>query len=352
MEGIVLNSIFQPQTNIFFASSPQRTQRIAAFLFPSNLKILPAAFSVHNLSYCICVPSAYSGALKGRVSLPVVGRQLPDALLQRVFPVGYFDAEGVLDLGLVEDGEVGAFHLAGELVAVAGLDVAGVAAQFADFPGEVVPRADAFVAEVVDALLAELSGFDDAGNRVCQIAGVCGGAHLVEHHFQAVLLGGELLHGLHEVLAERRVEPGGADDDVPASGAFDALFSGKLGDAVYSQRVGFPVFPAGGAAVALEHIVGGYVDEGRVVFSGCDCQVLNRFVVDQVGSFAVVFRFVHVGVGGAVHDDLYAVVFYGSQHGFTVGDVELGYVSEYVMVGAGFCHALHFVAELAVCSGY
>ena len=112
------------------------------------------------------------------------------ALLQRFCPVGDADAEGGFDFALVEHGVAGALHGRGVLVAVAGLDIAcGVAAVGGYHLREVVPRANAFVAVVVDALLRALQCGDD-GLR--QVERVGRGTALVEHHLELRLGGRQI----------------------------------------------------------------------------------------------------------------------------------------------------------------
>ncbi len=55
--------------------------------------------------------------------------QLADAALQRVGPVGHLHPERAFQLAFVEHREVRTLHRTGELAAVAGLNVAGVATQ-------------------------------------------------------------------------------------------------------------------------------------------------------------------------------------------------------------------------------
>lgn len=69
-----------------------------------------------------------------------------DTRTKRIYPVRYGYSERPLDLGLVQYGEGGTFYGTGELVAVAGLDVAlGLAAVLCYHFGEIVPAADALV---------------------------------------------------------------------------------------------------------------------------------------------------------------------------------------------------------------
>lgn len=66
--------------------------------------------------------------------------QSKNAFLEGVGPVGNFQSEDFLELGLVEHGVCGTGDLRGELVGVAGVDVAcRVAGIFGYRLGEVVP---------------------------------------------------------------------------------------------------------------------------------------------------------------------------------------------------------------------
>ncbi len=85
---------------------------------------------------------------------------------------------------------------------------------------------------------------------------------LVVDHVQGLPLGGELQHGGDEVAAVLAVEPGGADD---APGLRQQLPHGLLADQLAApigvQRVGGGVLGVGGGAVAVQHVVGGDVQQ-------------------------------------------------------------------------------------------
>ncbi len=135
-----------------------------------------------------------------------------DAFFERIDPIRNFDAEGFSDAAFVEDGVGGTFHGTWVFCRVAGLYVAAfVTGNSGNHLGEVVPGANAFVGEVINALDGfrenDLDGF-------CQVESVCGRATLVEDHLELRLCGCELEHCLTEVLAELAVEPGFSDDDV------------------------------------------------------------------------------------------------------------------------------------------
>ena len=168
--------------------------------------------------------------------------------------MGDSDAEGVLDFRLVQHGVVRARRLGRILVGVQGRHAAGADARQAVYgEGEVVPRADAFVAEVVDAGRDAL--FDGGVDGSCQVARVGGGAYLVEHHTQ-------LRHGLDEVVAILRVEPGGADDHGARASSRHLFLARQLGASVDGVGAGERVLRVGHVGGAVEDVVRGDVYQG------------------------------------------------------------------------------------------
>lgn len=113
-----------------------------------------------------------------------------------------------------------------------------------DHFGEVVPGADAFIAEMVDPGIGIMRCRIRSGmtviviqyhsNCLCQIQSICRGAHLVEDDLELGLGGGEVQHCLTEVLAEFGVEPGGADYHIIAACGDYLLFSVEFGQPINS----------------------------------------------------------------------------------------------------------------------
>ena len=266
-------------------------------------------------------------------------------------PVGNCKIECRADFGLIEHRECGTLHLAGELAAVAGIHLAGASCQLADGYGKVIPGAYALVAVMVYTF-CRLRCVDDGADGICQVAGIGGGTHLVEDHIETGAAGHETEHGLHEILAMYRIQPRCADDDAAAAAVDDGLFTGKLGAAVSSKRVGGQVFGAGGVALAAEHVVRAHMHQQCAFGLGCGSQIGCCRRVDEVGYIFLVFRCIHIGVGSAVHDSAYS---FGSfQYSCCISDVELSHIGkDELMLTACLCgHAAHFAAQLTVGTCY
>jgi len=257
------------------------------------------------------------------------------------------EVEGGANLGFIQHGEGGALDLAGELIAMAGIHYAGAAGQLADGYGEVIPGAHAFVAVVVHAL-GGFGGVQNGADGICQVAGIGGGAHLVEHHVEARAAGHEAEHGLHEVLAVNGVKPGGADDDAAAATGEDGLLTFQLGAAIGPQRAGWHIFGARGVSLAAEHVVRAHMDEQGAFCLGGRCQIGSGCGIDEVGYLFVILGGVHIGVGSAVHDGAHALG--GFEHGGSIGNIQLCHIGEdELMLAAQLSgYAAHFIAQLAV----
>ena len=251
----------------------------------------------------------------------------------RLHPVRDPDAEGLLDLGFIQDRVGGAVDRRGKFGAVAGLDVArGVARQFGNGLGEVVPRADAFVAVMVDAAAGvgfrgwqRMKGiiFQDHTDRIRQVTGVSRGARLVEDNFELRLPGRQAEHRTHEILAEFAVKPGGAQDYVAAAGGLDGLFAVELGQSVDARRRTGLVLPAGGVVgVPPEHVVRADVHQQSAAFLHRESQMLRRPGVEQLRQIKIILGRVHVGVGGAVDDRTDPLFAHQRADSLRVGDVQ------------------------------
>ena len=103
--------------------------------------------------------------------------------------MGDGDAEGFAHTGLVEDRVMGALRTCRVLAAAYGVELRVVAREVEDGFGEVVPRAHAFIGEVVEPSLIELSTLNDPHDEACQIECRGWGADLVEDdaHLGALL---------------------------------------------------------------------------------------------------------------------------------------------------------------------
>ena len=115
--------------------------------------------------------------------------------------------ERLSHLRLVQHGIVRSPDFGRKLVTMAWPDVADIAALTAYLHGEVIPRTDSLVRVMVDTLLVQLPIRYDLVDECRQVSCISRCAHLIEDHFQAVFLGGQVHHRLDEVLAVRRIQP-------------------------------------------------------------------------------------------------------------------------------------------------
>ena len=317
-----------------------------------------------------------------------------------VGPVGYFHSEGFLDLGLVQNGVGGALNGRGVLAATAGAYVAMTLLGGEGIGGvlnhlcEVVPGAYSLVGVVVDAAFGvvvsgergfihplsseRVSGvfrfpfsvfrlsivLEHGADGLGEVQSIGGGAALVVDNLQGGALGGELEHGAAEVLAELRIEPCRAYDDVLALCGKDALFAVLLGLAVHSRGCALLVFTARGVVcLGAEDIVGGDVYEQSVDGFHCQGEVLGCEGIELVcqgGKCGVCFASVHIGPCGTVHYGLYTMELHHLHDGLAVGDVQkdgflslhLVHVGEDEFVIALLGKQTHFGTELSVGTGY
>ncbi len=175
-----------------------------------------------------------------------------------------------------------------------------------------VPTGAALRGEVVEAagLLCQsgvgAQAVQHQRGDVGQELGAGGGAELVGDHPQAVALRGEFEHGLGEVAPARGVHPGSAQNEMAATAGGDGLFARELAAAVGALRVGGVGLgvAAGRRFGAVEHVVGGVVNQHGVVFRGPGGEHARRCGVDALGQFRVGLGFVDGGVGGGVDDKL------------------------------------------------
>ena len=87
---------------------------------------------------------------------------------------------------------------------------------------------------------------------------------LVVDDAKLVALGAEPEHGLDEIGAERTIDPGCAQDQVLAVARADGALAGFLAARIGALRIDLVLLVVGNAGRAVEHIVGGDVDERQV----------------------------------------------------------------------------------------
>ena len=276
------------------------------------------------------------------------------ALREALFPMRDFDAKGFLDFCLVQHAVGWSVSRCRIFCGVQRLDVAGGDARDAvNGLGEVVPAGNPFVGEVVDARHDAL--VDDGHDGQCQVVSVGGRAYLVEDYAQLLFLLPQSQHRLNEVVAESRVEPSRADDDMFWTYLRYGHLTSQLGGAVHAIGAGGVGLDVGRVLRAIKYIVGADLHHPSVTLSHGDSQISWCFGVESRCQSLVALGLVHGRVGGAVHDAIDFVFFHKPIDGVAVGDVQFVDVGvEPVVLGIILLQHLHFVSQLAVaaCNEY
>ena len=219
--------------------------------------------------------------------------------------------------------------------------------------GEVVPAGNPFVGEVIDAWHDAL--VDDGHDGLCQVVGVGGCAYLVEDYAQLLFLLPQSQHRLDEVVAESRVEPSRADDDMFWTYLRHSHLTSQLGGSIHAVGAGGIGLDVRRVLRAVEYIVGADLHHPSVALSHGNSQVSWRLGVESRCQSLVAFGLVHGRVGGAVHDAIDCVFFHEPVDGIAVGDVQFVDVGvKPVVLRIILLQHLHFVSQLAVaaCNEY
>ena len=241
------------------------------------------------------------------------------------FPVPHFIADGAAEHPVIEGaplGAVGAFGVLGLILLAGAGGHGGVhAGQTDDLGGKIIPRADALAGAVVEAVFV---GHAELQNFVGQIDGVGRVAALVVDDLQLAELLARVHDGLDEILAVVAVEPRGAHNEVAVAELLDVLLAHELGGAVGADGAGDGGLILRDAAVlaAGENVVGGDMDQTGPGLGGSLREVAGAEGVGLEGSVVVHLAAVHIGVGGAVDDDIRALAADEVVHHLVVGDVQ------------------------------
>ena len=314
--------------------------------------------------------------LKNVISLESFRRSfyILNALFQGVCPVRDIQAEGPLDLRLVQDRIGRTLHRARELVAVARADVAsGMTGILSCHLREVVPGTDPLVAVVVYAApavpnaLAFVCGImpprfpfivsQNSHDSPSQIVGVGRSASLVEYDIQMRLGRCKIQHCPDEVLPVFAVKPRRPDDHVVAPAFNYIVLPFKFGRPVHPRRGAFLFLPARSVVrVAPEHVVRGDVHQQAAGLFHRLRKDLRGVGIEPAAQGLLTFGLVHIGIGRAVHYAAYAVLIHRRGHPGRVSDVEYdgllticrNYVRKYVPVIRLTADNPHLVSELAV----
>lgn len=270
------------------------------------------------------------------------------ALREALFPMRDFDAEGFLNFCLVQHAVGWSVSWRGIFCGVQWFDVAGGDASNAvNGLGEVVPAGNAFVGEVVDARHDAL--VDDGHDGQCQVVSVGGCTYLVEDYAQLLLLLPQSQHRLDEVVAESRVEPSRANDDMFWTYLRHGHLTSQFGGAIHTVGAGRVGFDVGRVLRAVEYIVGADLHHPSVTLSHGNSQVSWCLGIESRCQSLVTLGLVHGRVGSAVHDAIDFVFFHEPVDGITIGDVQFVDVGvEPVVLRIILLQHLHFVSQLAV----
>ena len=276
------------------------------------------------------------------------------ALREALFPMRDFDAKGFLDFCLVQHAVGWSLSRCGIFSGVQRLDVAsGDARNAMNSLGEVVPAGNALVGKVVDARHDAL--VDDGHDGQCQVVSVGGCAYLVEDYAQLLLLLPQSQHRLDEVVAESRVEPSRADDDMFWTCLRYGHLTSQLGGAIHAVGAGRVGLDVRRVLRAIEYIVGADLHHPSIALGHGDSQVSRCFGIESSCQSLVAFGLVHGRVGSAVHDAIDFVFFHEPVDGVAVGDVQFVDVGvKPVVLRIILLQHLHFVSQLAVtaCNEY
>ena len=228
-------------------------------------------------------------------------------------------------------------------------DVASVSTQLRDFLGEVEPRADSLITIMIDALVPFiLFLFNDSIDSVCQIESVGRRAYLVEHHVQRIAFLRQSAHRLYEIVAIFRVEPSRAEYQGIATHLLDCLLPFQLRLPVNTQGINRHIFRTRNATVARKHIIRRNMDERRAVFLTRNRQIFHRIPIDSPRRRLIVFRLVHIRVGGTVHNDIHLVLLHHLTDSLDVGNIQLRHVCKQILIGTILGDQTHLVAQLPV----
>ncbi len=101
-----------------------------------------------------------------------------------------------------------------------------------------------------------------------------------------------------------RIDPAGPQNQVFPSDRLNRLFSGQLAGAVYAERLRHVRFGVGFALAAVEHVVGGVVNQRHAQPCGFFGQHLRSACIDCEGLLTVGFCRVHGRIGRGIDDQV------------------------------------------------
>lgn len=178
---------------------------------------------------------------------------------------------------------------------------------------------------MIDFAMALADLREERQDGFSQVACVSRRADLVADNAQFRLFGTEAQHGLDEIVAERGIKPGGADDEAAAAAAAYSIFAVALAPAIGRQRMPPVGLPVAGSFPSIEHIFGGNVDQGGAVAESGAGQDAGARGIDEVAQAGFAFSCIYIGVGGTVDDGADVLSGKHPVDGAAVADIEFAH---------------------------
>ena len=195
---------------------------------------------------------------------------------------------------------------------------------------------------------ALIDGHEDGDS---EIAGIGGGAYLVEDDSQLAFLPSQADHRLDEIVAKGTIEPSSTDNHRPPTGTHGLLFAFKLratigavGTYAVSLHVGYMIS-------AVKDIICRNLNEPTASTLNSLGQIGRCCGIEQCTEFYVRLSLVYSSIGGTIDDAVNLMFLDKGLYGFTISDVQFLYIRIKIhMLGMSFLQQLHFVSQLAITS--
>ena len=156
-----------------------------------------------------------------------------------------------------------------------------------------------------------------------EVGGVGGRAELVCYDGDLFVRLGEAEHGLHEVVPVLAEDPRDAHDEIFLKRMPHRFFPFPFRLSVHIERMHRIIHFMGPVPIVAKDVVGADVDHLRVDLPAGFGDVRRTESIDSPASFRLVFRFVHLRIGGAVDDHVRAISSDVCKDGFFIGDVQI-----------------------------
>ena len=194
---------------------------------------------------------------------------------------------------------------------------------------------------------------DDRINGTSQVTGVCRCTYLVEDNTEGITFLTQANHGLHEIVAESGVQPGSTDNHGTGAICQGMLLTSQLGTTIYRIRASRFGFLIRYMSRAIEHIVGGDLDELSLIGFSSSCQIAHCISVQLGTEFDILFCLVHRCIGRTVHNHVNVIRLHEIKHGLFIADIEFGYIGKEIGVLRMFRRKYpHLIPQLTVGTGY